>query len=255
MKFIERSNLNHASGLHFNSQLEKKEANSLNLTSREFVIPHGLKVTELIPDAHQRLRNYFQLPAQEPIILFLSRIHPKKGLEILIEALGEVKTRKFTLIIAGSGDPDYEIQIKSCLQDHGLQDHSLMVGFVEGELKQLLLQGSDLFALTSYSENFGVAVVEALAAGTPALVTPGVALALEVEQYGLGYVVPQNTPAIAKAIEKHLELPELEQHKLSQRVRQFVLENYAWDKIAQELLAVYRWILKQGSKPDCATID
>jgi glycosyltransferase involved in cell wall biosynthesis len=239
LKLIEYSNLNHASGLHLNSQLEKQEIDDLYLKCPQFVIPHGLEVLELIPNANQRLRAYFQLPAQEPIILFLSRIHPKKGLEILIQALACVKPSKFTLIIAGSGDPDYETHIKSCIHDHGLQDCSLMTGFVEGEIKQLLLQGSDLFALTSYSENFGVAVVEALAAGTPALVTPGVALAQEVDQYNLGYVVPQEPTAIAKAIEKHLELPESERKKLSQKARQFVLDNYSWDKIAQQLLTVY----------------
>ena len=114
-----------------------------------------------------------------------------------------------------------------------------MTGFVEGELKQLLLQGANLFILTSYSENFGVAVLEALSVGTPALVTPGVALAQEIEQNDLGYVVPQEPTAIAKAIEKHLELSESEENKLSQRTRQFVLDNYSWEQIAQQLLTVY----------------
>ena len=239
LKLIEGSNLNHASGLHFNSQFEKKEADNLCITSPEFVIPHGLNVLELISDASQLLRNYFRLPPKEPIILFLSRIHPKKGLEYLIQALAQIKDKKYTLIIAGNGDSDYEAQIKSCLHDYGLEDCSLMTGFVEGELKQLLLQGADLFVLTSYSENFGVAVLEALAAGTPALVTPGVALAQEIEQNDLGYVVPQEPTAIAKAIEKHLELPESEEDKLSQRTRQFVLDNYSWEQIAQQLLTVY----------------
>jgi glycosyltransferase involved in cell wall biosynthesis len=239
LKLIEYSNLNHASGLHLNSQLEKQEIDDLYLKCPQFVIPHGLEVLELIPNANQRLRAYFQLPAQEPIILFLSRIHPKKGLEYLIQALAQIKDKKFTLIIAGNGDSDYEAQINSCLHDYGLEDCSLMTGFVEGELKQLLLQGANLFVLTSYSENFGVAVLEALAAGTPALVTPGVALAQEIEQNDLGYVVPQEPTAIAKAIEKHLELPESEEDKLSQKARQFVLDNYSWDKIAQQLLTVY----------------
>jgi glycosyltransferase involved in cell wall biosynthesis len=239
LKLIEYSNLNHASGLHLNSQLEKQEIDDLYLKCPQFVIPHGLEVLELIPNANQRLRAYFQLPAQEPIILFLSRIHPKKGLEYLIQALAQIKDKKFTLIIAGNGDSDYEAQINSCLHDYGLEDCSLMTGFVEGELKQLLLQGANLFVLTSYSENFGVAVLEALAAGTPALVTPGVALAQEIEQNDLGYVVPQEPTAIAEAIDKHLELPESERKKLSQKARQFVLDNYSWDKIAQQLLTVY----------------
>jgi glycosyltransferase involved in cell wall biosynthesis len=239
LNVIEQKNINQSASLHLTSNAEQQEIEQLNLECKNFVIPHGLALPEIIPDASQLLRNYFQLPPKEPIILFLSRIHPKKGLEYLIQALAQIKDKKFTLIIAGNGDSDYEVQIKSCLQDYGLQDCSLMAGFVEGELKQLLLQGADLFALTSYSENFGVAVLEALAAGTPALVTPGVALAQEIEQNDLGYVVPQEPTAIAKAIEKHLELPESEEDKLSQRTRQFVLDNYSWEQIAQQLLTVY----------------
>jgi glycosyltransferase involved in cell wall biosynthesis len=239
LNIIERKNINQSASLHLASESEKQEIKQLDLECKNFVIPHGLAVPETIPDAYQRLRNHFQLPLEEPIILFLSRIHPKKGLEYLIEALAQIKNKKFTLIIAGNGDSDYEAQIKSCLHDYGLQDCSLMTGFVEGELKQLLLQGANLFVLTSYSENFGVAVLEALAAGTPALVTPGVALAQEIEQNDLGYVVPQEPTAIAKAIEKHLELSESEENKLSQRTRQFVLDNYSCEQIAQQLLTVY----------------
>jgi glycosyltransferase involved in cell wall biosynthesis len=239
LNVIERKNINQSASLHLTSNAEKQEIEQLNLECKNFVIPHGLALPKIIPDASQLLRNYFQLPPKEPIILFLSRIHPKKGLEYLIQALAQIKDKKFTLIIAGNGDSDYEAQINSCLHDYGLEDCSLMTGFVEGELKQLLLQGANLFVLTSYSENFGVAVLEALAAGTPALVTPGVALAQEIEQNDLGYVVPQEPTAIAKAIEKHLELPESEENKLSQRTRQFVLDNYSWEQIAQQLLTVY----------------
>jgi glycosyltransferase involved in cell wall biosynthesis len=239
LNVIERKNINQSASLHLTSNAEKQEIEQLNLECKNFVIPHGLALPGIIPNASQLLREYFQLSSKEPIILFLSRIHPKKGLEYLIQALAQIKDKKFTLIIAGNGDSDYEAQINSCLHDYGLEDCSLMTGFVEGELKQLLLQGANLFVLTSYSENFGVAVLEALAAGTPALVTPGVALAQEIEQNDLGYVVPQEPTAIAKAIEKHLELPESEEDKLSQKARQFVLDNYSWDKIAQQLLTVY----------------
>ena len=239
LNVIERKNINQSASLHLTSNAEKQEIEQLNLKCKNFVIPHGLAIPGIIPNASQLLREYFQLSSKEPIILFLSRIHPKKGLEYLIQALAQIKDKKFTLIIAGNGDSDYEAQINSCLHDYGLEDFSLMTGFVEGELKQLLLQGANLFVLTSYSENFGVAVLEALAAGTPALVTPGVALAQEIEQNDLGYVVPQEPTAIAEAIDKHLELPESERKKLSQKARQFVLDNYSWEQIAQQLLTVY----------------
>lgn len=245
LKLIEEANINCSSGLHLTSEAERQESDELNLKCPKFVIPHGLTVPPLIPDAHQLLRTHFQLHHQERVILFLSRIHPKKGLELLIKGLAAVKNTKFTLIIAGSGNPDYEAKIKASLQEFGLMNRSLMPGFVEGRLKQILLQGADLFALTSYSENFGVAVLEALAAGTPALVTPGVALAQEITQNNVGFVVPEEVTSIAKAVENYLNLPETEQINLRQKARQFVLNNYSWDKVARKLITIYENIISQ----------
>jgi len=125
---------------------------------------------------------------------------------------------------------------------------------VSGDKKDLCLQGADLFLLPSYSENFGVAVLEALAAGTPALVTTGVALAPDIELYQVGYIVPQEPKAIGDAITKHFSLSPREREKLSQKARQFAMENYAWDKIVQQLFTVYQWMMGLRPKPDCVTI-
>lgn len=246
LKLIEYANLNHAQALHFTSENERQEALKLGLAAPGLVIPHGLNVPPLRPNAKVQLRQSLQLPDDEPIILFLSRLHPKKGLNLLIAALARLQVHRFTFVLAGSGDPHYEDEIRQQLTVNGLSDRTRMVGFIKGEQKDLLLQGSDLFVLTSYSENFGVAVLEALAAGLPAIVTPGVALAEVVKQHQLGAVPELEEGAIATAILKALNQPEA-MKAMGDRARQLVLNHYTWERVAAQLIEVYTAILEKKS--------
>ena len=154
LNVIERSNLLHSQSLHFTTQQEQEEFNLLKLNISSFILPLGVQISTLIPDAQSQLHELLQIPDLCPILLFMSRIHPKKGLEYLIESLGKLKEYNFALVIAGSGEPDYVQQIQDLLVTHSISDRAHLVGFVEGEIKNLYLQGSDLFTLTSHSENF-----------------------------------------------------------------------------------------------------
>ncbi|MFM6197919.1 MAG: glycosyltransferase, partial [Dolichospermum sp.] len=122
---------------HFTSISEQQEAAPLNLASANFIIPHGLTIPNTIPDANQRLRQHFNLPLDQPIILFLSRLHPKKGLDYLIPALGKLSDYRFAFIIAGSGDPEYETEVKTLVKTHGIEQETHFTGFVKGEIKDL----------------------------------------------------------------------------------------------------------------------
>ena len=241
LKVIEKANLNHSQSIHFTSITEQQEAALLNLTSPNFIIPHGLTITNKIPYAYQRLRQYFNLPIDEPIVLFLSRLHPKKGLDYLIPALGKLSHYRFTFIIAGSGDLDYENELKTLVTTHGIKEKTYFAGFVKGEIKDLLMQGADIFALTSYSENFGISVLESLAAGTPVIITPGVALSDIVQQQHLGYVTELNINDIATTIQNFLDHPQAAK-KMGDSARKFILDNYTWDSIALKMISVYQEI-------------
>ncbi|MEA5503445.1 glycosyltransferase [Halotia wernerae UHCC 0503] len=249
LKLIEKCNINSSRAIHFTSEQERKEASQLELTSPNFILPHGFSIPNRIFDARQRLCKYFNLPENEPIILFLSRLHPKKGLDYLIPALGKLSDYKFTFILSGSGDLDYETEVKSLLISHGIDNRTHLTGFVKGELKNLLIQGADLFTLTSYSENFGVAVLEALAMGTPVVVTPGVALANMIAQEQLGYVAEFDVAAIASSIQQALDHAHAAK-EMGDRARQFVLKNHTWEKISSDLVTVYRSVLKDNLLAD-----
>lgn len=248
LKLIEQANLNHSQAIHFTSQQEQQEVSQLELSAPSFVLPLGLTPPKLIPDARYRLRQRFNIPADEPVILFLSRLHYKKGLDYLIPALSQLTHHRFTFILAGNGTPDYEAQIQSLLISTGLCDRTHVVGFVEGETKDILMQGSDLFALTSHSENFAVAVLEALTVGLPVLVTPGVALASVVSQHQLGYVPDLDVFAIANALDAYLSAPQAAKD-MGNRARQLILEKYTWKKIVSQMQHVYTNILQHKPFP------
>jgi glycosyltransferase involved in cell wall biosynthesis len=238
LKLIERSNLLHSQALHFTAQQELEEFNLLKLNIPSFVLPHGVKVPDLISDAQERVRKLLQIPDRFPILLFMSRIHPKKGLEYLIAALSKLKEYNFALVIAGSGEPIYVQQIQDLLVTHGLRERTHLVGFVEGETKNLYLQGADLFALTSHSENFGIAAIESLASGTPVLITDGVAIATMVQEQAIGYVTKLEINVIASTIQDFFEHPHIAKQK-GDRAQQYIADHYAWDKIAQKLITTY----------------
>ncbi|MBD2175907.1 glycosyltransferase [Pseudanabaena sp. FACHB-1998] len=243
LNIIERSNLLQSKCLHFTAEQERIEFTQLGLNIDNFVLPHGVHIPDLIPNAQEKLHQILQIPSHIPVILFMSRLHPKKGLEYLIPALGKLKEHSFALAIAGSGDRDYVHQIKVLLETHGISDRTHLLGFVKGETKYLYLQGADLFALTSHSENFGIAAIEALAAGTPVLITDGVAIAPMVKEQAIGYVTQLDIQAIATTLQiffQNFEQSSTQQRINRQKIRKIISENYSWESISAQLATIYQ---------------
>jgi glycosyltransferase involved in cell wall biosynthesis len=249
LKLIERANLDRSRAIHLTCQQEQDDVLALKFKSPTFVLPLALtKVPTQIPDAANLLRQSLNCAEDEPIILFLSRLHYKKGLDYLIPALGRLHDRRFTFIIAGSGTPAYEAEIQSLVLAAGIEDWTRMVGFVEGAQKDLFIQGADLFALTSHSENFGISVLEALVVGTPVLVTPGVGLASIVREQNLGYVADLDIEAIAQILDRCLSDPE-GTSVMGKRARHFSSFYFNWDKISADLIQIYQAIIDGQAIP------
>jgi glycosyltransferase involved in cell wall biosynthesis len=249
LRLIERSNLDCASAIHVTCQQEQDELVALNFKSPVFTLPLALtEIPEQIPNAAAVLRQNLNCPTDEPVLLFLSRLHFQKGLDYLIPALGALRERRFTFIIAGTGTPAYEAEIQSLLVAAQIEERTQMIGYVEGKQKDLLLQGADLLTLTSTSESFGMAVLEALGAGTPVLVTSGVGLATVVREHDLGYVADLNIESITQALDRYLTDPNRAQ-QTGIRARQFTIDNYNWDKIATDLIHIYKAIVDRQPLP------
>ena len=238
LALVEQSNLKNARGIQFTTHQELEEASVLGLTAPKFVIPHGIHMPEQIEQPKAQLRESLNIPEKSPIILFLSRLHPKKGLDRLIEALSQADMPPFHLVIAGSGDHHYEAEIDRQVADSPIQERVHRVGFVTGNRKQQLLQGADFFVLPSHSENFGIAILEALAAGLPVITTPQVALSPLVKNHKLGWLCDNTVHALAQTLQQRLT-HTADYTAIGQRARQVARSQFSWTTIAHQLSQTY----------------
>lgn len=245
LKLVDRANLEGAAALHFTSDAERQEAAALALGTPSFVLPLGVPAMEPSPAE----ANHDEAAVQDrgaPIrFLFLSRLHPKKQLPLLFEALAQINhhipTRPWQLDIAGEGDPAYVAELQQRAQQLGLTPQIHWHGFVAGVAKQTLLRQAHWFVLPSASENFGIAAAEALMAGTPVVLCPGVALAADVEAAGAGLICEPNTAALRTCLERCLEPPPV---AMRQAARRLAEERYGWPAISRQLIGRYEEILR-----------
>lgn len=246
LNLLERANLNVSRAIHFNSEKEQRDSAAVGLKTPGIMIPHGISIPPAIPDARERLCQKLKLASDKLIVLFLSRLHPIKRLDLLIPALAKLPHESFQFLLAGSGAPAYTLDVDTLLAEYHIQQCTQRLGFVQGEERDLLLQGADLFVQTSQLESFGMAVLEALASGTPALVTPGVALADVIQAQQLGWVAAPDSFAIAERLNYLLDHRQ-EMAVAGQRAQSFVRNHYTWEHIAPELIRVYGSIQTKGS--------
>ena len=234
LRLIERRNLEGAAAIHVTSEQESQEVEALGLRVPRLVIPLGVAMPQGVPLSADRA-------VGEPVrFLFLSRLHAKKRLEVLLEALAIVRRRHpgaaWELRIAGSGDPDYTHRCQERAQALGVADRCRWLGFLEGEAKWEELRLADWFVLPSASENFGIAVVEALASGTPVVISPEVAVAPEVAAAGAGRICPGLPGPLADALGMSLQHPTLQQRNAA---RNLAGEKFSWSSLASRLAEAY----------------
>ena len=192
---------------------------------------------------------YWQIPKDTPCLVFLSRLHPKKGIEFLLNAVAHCKINEVRLIIAGDGSLSYINELKTLCIELGVENQCRFIGFVDGQKKNILLQRADLFCLTSYSENFGISVLEAMANGTAPLISNQVALAAPINQHNLGVVCELNQSDINSKL--NLALENLTKTRaLGGNARRFVTKHYQWTDIAQSLSSLYKQISRDRNSLD-----
>ena len=234
-------NLNKAIALHFTSEEEMRLVEPLKLKAKGMVIPNGLDADKYVNlPSYGRFREKHNL-SNAKIILHFGRINFKKGLDILVKAFAQVTRKRddVRLIIAGPDNENYSVEVRKWLTQENIYSKAIFTGMLEGDDALEVLRDADIFALPSYSECFGMAVVEAMACGLPVVISNKVNIWREIDETKVGLVTSCDADEVATCFLKLLN-NENERNRLGEAGKSFVREKYSWDSIVQKLLLAYK---------------
>lgn len=171
--------------------------------------------------------------------LFLSRVHPKKGIELLLEAWQQLRPPGWYLEIAGPGEEGYLARIQGLIDQLGLKEAVRLIGKVDDARKTGAYHRADLFVLPSFSENFGLVISEALAHGVPVITTTGTPWA-DLERNRCGWWVPPTSEGIAGALKTATALPLAELASMGRRGADWIARDFSWPEMGRQMLQAYR---------------
>ena len=234
--------LHDAQAVHYTTEQERELTERSLKLSGGIVIPNGVDEALLEAQASGKFREQHGIPAGAPFVLTLSRLHPKKGIDLLLKAFIDLKARgqlaEWHLVVAGDGEADYVEGLRKIVRGTAVESAVHWVGWVEGATKFEALAEADLFVLSSFQENFGIGAVEAMACGAPVLLSRHVGLAADVRQAGAGWVVNLDGAGLRDGLAEAADNPtELAARGIA--ARELARERFTWPRIAEEWAVVY----------------
>ena len=244
---VQGSALGAADCLHATAASEYQEIRAAGLRNPVAVIPNGIDLPELSGVPKTRVR--------ERTVLSLGRIHPKKGLDRLMRAWALVESSHpdWRLRIVGPAEVGHDEELRRLANSLGLRNASVE-GPVFGPEKLQLYRSIDLFVLPTLNENFAITVAEALAAEIPVISTKGAPWAgLDTER--CGWWIDHGVEPLAAALRAAMALPRPELHTMGTRGRAWMASDFGWDRIARDMLDVYRWLKQDGPPPSTVRMN
>jgi len=235
----QKAALEGAACLHATSESERDEMRKSGLKQAIAMLPNGVDIPE----------NIATKEGTPPRLLFLSRIHPGKGVSWLLRAWKKLENRhpEWELVIAGPLSSSYADEMLAMAHDLGLQQIEF-VGEVQGREKTDLIAGADVFVLPTHSENFGIVVAEALAHGTPVVVTKGAPWS-GVAQHGCGWWIEKGAEALERTLDQAMCGSREELAAMGLRGRAWMEREFNWRLIGRQMLETYRWVLGRADQP------
>jgi glycosyltransferase involved in cell wall biosynthesis len=242
---VQRPALEAVTCFHATAESEYEDVRRLGFHQPVAIIPNGVDVPELLPKQESNIRT----------LLFLGRIHRSKGLDILLPAWGVLQKRfpNWRLVIAGPDNGGYLAEIQKLASELKLE-HVEFLGPLYGREKWLAYNNADLFVLPTYSENFGMTVAEALAAGTPAIASKGAPWKGLVRE-GAGWWIEIGVDSLIAALAEALVFPEQQLRTMGLNGRKWMVQEFSWEVIGLKMADVYRWLCSQSNRPACVRVD
>lgn len=247
MAIFQRGDLDAAAAFIATSVEEYENIRRVGFQQPIAVVPNGVDI-DVAP-----VMNLKSSGSNKRTVLFMSRIHPKKGLENLIHAWARIAPTDWRLRIAGPDERGYLQRAMGLVKELGMENSVEYVGSIDAAQKSVTFRDADLFVLPTFSENFGVVVAEALAHGVPVITTRGAPWA-DLETHRCGWWIEIGVAPLERALRVAMSLSAEERAAMGVRGRKYV-RRYDWDNIALQTIDVYRWLLRQGPKPGCVITD
>jgi len=243
---VQRRAVESATCLHATSRQEFEELRALGLKNPVAIVPNGID----LPDAADIRATKSRRDPHRRTLLHLGRIHPKKGIDRLIEAWAHLEPLfpDWRLRIVGPSEGGHREKLAARAVELGLA-RATFDGAIFGASKAAVYQEADLFVLPTLNENFGMVVAEALSNGTPVISTKGAPWA-GLDREGAGWWIDHGVGALEEALNRAMTMPAIVLDEMGIKGRRWMAAEFSWDKIAADMEQVYRWCLRSGEPPE-----
>jgi len=221
-----------AAAMHYTTEVERDNAIALAIKSPSIVMPNGVDLSDFAdPPLRSAFRDKHPRIGDKPMVLIFGRVDAKKGFDLLIPAFAKIQPQDAQLVIAGPDLENYTPTIQAMIDKAGLRERVHFTGMLRGRERVEALAAAELFVLPSYQENFGVSVIEALAAGCPVILSDQVALHRQTTAAGVGATVPLDVNTLASTLTHWLTHPDV-RHAAAAKAKPWVQSHFDWDTIA-----------------------
>lgn len=252
-----------AAAIFTTAEMEAQHVRELGVRVPRSIIPNGIET-----DGYGCRTSMEGVKRQ---ILFLSRVHEKKGIELLIDAFARLHNdfKEWTVVIVGNGEPEYIESLKQRVKSLSLQNYIKIMPPVFGDAKTQLYQESAIFCLPSYSENFGMVIAEAMSCGVPAITTNGTpwqllngdcttmgaSLSMLGDDKRTGWCIDLTVENLEKTLREAMTLDACELYEMGQKGSRMINENFNYRSVARKTKDLYKWILGEGEMPGFVIMD
>ncbi len=238
--------------IHATAYNELEAIKATGLKTEVAVIPIGIDTSEFsdLP-ARQIFDKYFPMLRKSRILLFMSRIHPTKGLINLAHTWGKIALQfpAWHLLIVGPDYNNHRSEIETILKCYHIEGRYTFAGHLTGEARLAVYRAAELFVLPTYSDNFCIVVPEALMANVPVITTVETPWK-DLEPHGCGWIIQPQESHLVVTLAKAMSLDKLVLQEMGKRGRLYIKENYSWKSVAHKMKILYEWMLYGGVKPE-----